>query len=322
MLDHGERVRKILGTRHALVQAPMSWITDARLVSAVSNAGGLGVLGPHAGHDTVPANEGETVARICTEIRMTRAATDHPFGINIIFMGAADDPVDSFNAMLLEVAIQEGVKHFVSVGNANARVFRCIKFCNGTVIHRPLTPTVANMREAEAMGADLLVATGHDEGGHLPLRSLGTFTVVPTMAEAVRIPVLAAGGINDRRGVQAAFALGAQGVFVGTRFIATRESPAADATKELILASGFDDMVSVSPMQRSIRTHTADRLAGMHANPSNCSDLDREIAEFGGLLPAMRAGQLDSGIVSVNTGIDVIDSIPTVEDLVAELMHG
>lgn len=316
------RVTQILGTRYPLIQAPMSWITNAALVAAVSNAGGLGVLGPGAGHATPASGTGDTVERMRAEIRKTRALTDQPFGLNVIFMDGVEAPVDEFNAAWLRMAFEEQVRFFVCVGNANRDLFALIRQHGGVVIHRPLTPTIANMREAEALGADLLVATGIDEGGHLPLRTLGTFTVVPTMVDAVSVPVLAAGGINDRRGVKAALALGAEGVFIGTRFIATSESPAAGVVKEKILVSGYDDMVSVSRMQRSIRTRTADRLAALFADKDNTLDLDGEIGALGGLRPGMLEGKMDEGIVSVNTGIDVIRSIPSVRRLVDELMGG
>jgi len=315
-----QRVSQILGTKYPLIQAPMSWITNAHLVAAVSNAGGLGVLGPSAGQDTVAQNVEETAERMRAEIRKTRELTDKPFGLNVILMCDKDDDVDNFTSSWLNVAFQEQVRFFVSVGNANKNVFKLIKQNGGIIIHRPLTPTVANMQEAEAMGANLLVATGIDEGGHTPLRTLGTFTVVPTMVDAVEVPVLAAGGINDRRGVNAAFALGAEGVYIGTRFIATRECPAAEIVKERILASGFDDMVPVSSMQRSIRTQTASRLALLHADKNNTLDIDREISALGGLRPGMLEGKIDDGIISVNTGIDIIKTVPTVQRLVDELM--
>lgn len=298
----------------------MSWITSANLVAAVSNAGGLGVLGPSAGQTTVAQDIQETIDRMRAEIRKTRTLTDKPFGLNVILMGSKDDALDDFTSAWLDMATQEKVRFFVSVGNANRNAFKLIKKNDGIIIHRPLTPTVANMREAEAMGADLLVATGIDEGGHTPSRTLGTFTVVPTMVDAVKVPVLAAGGINDRRGVNAAFALGAEGVFIGTRFITTSECPAAEIVKDRILASGFDDMVSVSGMQRSIRTQTADRLAQLHADKYNTLNLDNEISSIGGLRPGMLEGKIDDGIISVNTGIDIIKTVPSVRRLVDELM--
>ena len=318
MAYEDSRLTKILGTQHPLIQAPMSWITDARLVAAVSEAGGLGVLGPHAGQDTAPRNQEETIERMRAEIRKTRKMTAKPFGLNVILMG--DDPLDEFNTAWIAMAVEEGVKHFVSVGTATERAFNFMKQDGGTLIHRPLTPTVANMQQAEALGADVLVATGHDEGGHIPSRALGTFTAVPTMVDAVSVPVMATGGINDRRGVNAAFALGAEGVYIGTRFIATQESPAAQNVKDKIVSSGYDDMTFVSPIQRSIRTRTADHLATLFRDKQNIVDLDQEISKLGGLRPGMRVGNIDDGIISVNTGIDIIKSVPTVKDLVGSLL--
>lgn len=297
----------------------MSWVTNARLVAAVSNAGGLGVLGPHAGHSTVPSSTEETVERMRAEIRKTRGMTDKPFGLNVILTGS--EAPDAFNTAWITMALEEGVTHFVSVGNATERAFRLMKQEGATLIHRPLTPTVANMRQAEALGADVLVATGHDEGGHIPASAWGTFTIVPTMVDAVRVPVMATGGINDRRGVQAAFALGAEGVYIGTRFIVTQESPAAQSVKDRIVSSGYDDMAFVSPVQRSIRTRTADQLAGLLQDRHSALDLDGEIRKLGGLRPGMLLGQMDEGIISVNTGIDIIQSIPSVQELVNSLLE-
>lgn len=309
-------VAQILGVKYPLIQAPMSWITDARLVAAVSNSGGLGVLGPHAGQSPEVRGQDAVLHTVREEIRKTQTLTDKPFGINLLSLS---DGVEAVSAATLDIALEEGVRHFAIVGVPNQDLFQKIKARGGVVIFRPLTPTVANMREAEAFGADLLVATGYDEGGHIPQRALGTFTVVPTMADAVNIPVLAAGGINDRRGVQAAFALGAQGVYIGTRFIATQEALSADSVKQKILASGFDDLLQVSDIQRSIRTPAAERLAAKFADPHNTDDLNAEIAELGGLRPAMLEGK--DGVITVNTGIDIIKTVPTVAELIAELMR-
>ncbi len=296
----------------------MSWLTDARLVAAVSEAGGLGVLGFSAGQKTVAANTAETIERMRTEIRKVRTLTNKSFGLNVLLM--TDGPLDDFTTDWLNMAFEEGVRHFVTVGSASGPAFALIKKNNGAIIHRPLTPTVANMREAEALGADILVATGYDEGGHIPTRILGTFTVVPTMVDAVSIPVMATGGINDKRGVKAAFALGAAGVFIGTRFIATQESPAAEIVKNKIVSSGFDDMIPVSLMQRSIRTPSAERLASMLNDKNIELDLDREISKLGGVRPGMLEGNFAEGIISVNTGIDIIKTVPTVIELINELL--
>ncbi|RAI70890.1 2-nitropropane dioxygenase [Pseudomonas fluorescens] len=320
MVYEGSRLVEILNIKYPLIQAPMSWVTDARLVSAVSEAGGLGVLGPNAGYRTLTTDPKETIERMRSEIRKVRALTDKPFGLNVLLMGMGDDPLDEFTTNWITMAAEEGVTHFVSVGNASKHAFGLMKEFGGTIIHRPLTPTVAKMREAEALGADVLVATGYDEGGVIPASALGTFTVVPTMVDAVSVPVLATGGINDRRGVKAAFALGAEGVYIGTRFIVTQESPAAHNVKNTIITSGYTDMQFVSPLQRSIRTPMADRLAALNVDKENTLDLDREISRLGGLRPGMLEGNMDEGIVSVNTGIDIIKSNPTVKELIDQLL--
>ncbi|WP_369039235.1 nitronate monooxygenase [Stenotrophomonas maltophilia] len=318
MNSQTSRVARILGTELPLIQAPMSWITSAAFVAAVSEAGGLGVLGPSAGQNTLSSGPAETIERMRAEIRKTRSLTCKPFGLNVLL--TSGEPLDAFTSDWIQMGAEEGVRHFVCVGNATEKAFAHIKGLGGTIIHRPLTPTVTNMRQAEALGADILVATGYDEGGMIPSRALGTFTVVPTMVDAVEIPVMATGGINDRRGVLAAFALGAEGVYIGTRFIATIECPAAQNVKESIVASGFDDMVFVSPIQRSLRGSKANQLAALHEDPRNDQDLDKEIASLGGLRPGMLEGRLDEGVISVNTGIDVIRSVPSVAALVRSLL--
>lgn len=318
MTQKHKQLSDILLTKYPLIQAPMSWVTDARLVAAVSEAGGLGVLGPSAGQNTVAASAEETIERMRAEIRKTRSLTSKPFGLNVLLMN--NGPLDEFTASWINMALEEGVRHFVSVGYVVEEAFRLMKQGNAIIIHRPLTPTVENMREAESLGADILVATGYDEGGYIPERALGTFTVVPTMVDAVSIPVMATGGINDKRGVKAAFALGAAGVFIGTRFIVTQESPAAEIVKNKIVSSGYDDMLFVSRMQRSIRTKTANKLETMLNNKDLDINLDQEISRLGGLRPGMLEGNMDEGIISVNTGIDIIKNIPTVRELISELM--
>jgi NAD(P)H-dependent flavin oxidoreductase YrpB (nitropropane dioxygenase family) len=119
----------------------------------------------------------ETMDKMLAEIRKTKMLTDNPFGLNVIFMGSKDDALDDFTFSWLDMTIQEGVRFFVSVGNANKNVFKVIKESSGIIIYRLLTPSIANMQEAEAMGADPLVATGVDEGGahlreHLELLQL------------------------------------------------------------------------------------------------------------------------------------------------------
>lgn len=307
-------VTDILGIEKPLVQAPMNWLTDARLVASVSNAGGLGVLGPNAGQNATYSLE-RTKENLKAEIQKTKALTDKPFGLNLLL------PLDNpFSQATLEIGLEEKVPVFVTVGEADYKVFERIKESGARIIHRPLTPTVENMKEAEKFGADILVATGFDEGGVLPQQAYGTFTILPTMVDAVSVPVLAAGGINDVRAVKAAFAFGASGVYIGTRFLATEESPMASAAKDLMLRSDYKDLVFVSATQRSLATSFGRKMSEQFEQDHQ-ADTDKSIAQAGGLRPAMLEGDIEQGIISVNTGIGLITDIPTVKALIHRLME-
>ena len=308
-----DSMTSILNIEKPIVQAPMNWLTDAHLVTSVSNAGGLGVLGPNAGQNGTFSPE-ITKENIRNEIRKTRALTDKPFGLNLLL------PIDNpFSQATLEVGLEEKVAAFVTVGDADRVLFDRIKESGAKVIHRPLTPTIQNMQEAEDFGADILVATGFDEGGVLPQQAYGTFTILPNMVDAVSVPVLAAGGINDARGVQAALSLGASGVYLGTRFLVTQESPMSTAAKEVIIASSYEDLVFVSERQRSLKTDFALKEANRYQAGNR--NTDQEIAQAGGLRPAMLNGDIPNGIISVNTGIDMIKDIPNVATLIHNLFE-
>lgn len=320
--DYGHnRVAKALGITLPIVQAPMNWLTDARLVAAVSNAGGLGVLGPNAGQTELTRDMMLTLERMRQEIRKTRALTILPFGLNVLTLGDPTQPLDDFTQQWLSMAFEEGITHYVVVGQLHASATEQIQQHGGKVLFRPLNPSVEVMQAAERMKVDVVIATGTDEGGVLPEHQWGTFTVVPAMVDAVSIPVLGAGGINDVRGARAMFALGAEGLYVGTRFAVTKESPIADVTKQKIIDSGYADMLQVSALQRSLRTSEAERIAALYADPNFEGNADAEISKSGGMRPAMLLGHFDEGIISTNTGIDVIRTTPTVAELIAELLE-
>ena len=314
MLNQSEKVIKILGTKYPLIQAPMNWLTNAELVAAVSNSGGLGILEPNAGQREAYSPE-VTYQKFREEIQKTKSIIDKNFGINVLL------PINPFSEALLNAAIDEGVKYFATVGDADSIIFKKIKENNGVIIHRPLNPNSENMREAESLGVDLLVATGYDEGGVIPSQQIGTFSIVPAMVDSVSIPVLAAGGINDKRGVKAAFALGASGVYIGTRFLLTKESPMSNKVKEQILKSKNQDMLLVAKQQRSLNTKIAVMLESKYKDLVTSNKNMEIIRENGGMRSGMLEGDLENGIVSLNTSIEIIKNIPSVKDLIEELMN-
>ncbi|WP_411345397.1 NAD(P)H-dependent flavin oxidoreductase [Paenibacillus sp. WLX1005] len=312
-MTNENRITSILGIQYPIVQAAMSWITDAAMVAAVSNAGGMGVLGPNAGAKFDGEQRISSEERLRREIRKIKTITDKPFAMNVLFPEEGDETSEQYALHTLNVALEEGVRHFLAVGTVNTKLFKKVKHHQAILIFRELTPTPKGAQAAEVAGADILIATGYDEGGWIPQNQIGTFSIIPTIADAVDIPVMATGGINDIRGVRAAFALGAEGVYIGTRFIVSKECPAADIVKQDIVSSTANNLVFVSPLQRSIAHKLSLELASMHENGT-------APAEEMSLKPGMLEGKLDEGIISVNTAIDVIKEIKTCGEIVQELM--
>ena len=246
------RICQILNIEKPVIQGPLSWLTDARLVAAVSNAGGLGVLGPNAGltAETAVSTPEETAEKMREEIRKTKRLTEKPFGVNLI--PAAEN--DIWTPPILQVIKEEGVRAVVYTGYGEGALipalFNELKEAGIAIIYRDINPTPENTRLAEEAGADIIVATGFDEGGTLPGTALGTFSIVPLIADAVkRVPVMAAGGITDKRTARAAHALGAEGIFAGSVFIATEESRVPRSVKnKIIAASGLDLLLFRCPI--------------------------------------------------------------------------
>lgn len=309
------RVAEVLGIEFPIVQAPMNFIAGHALAAAVSAAGGMGVLGLNAGKV-----EGEAIGmreRLLREFERVRAVTDKPVGVNVALPDGDNKTALAYASSIVTTAAEAGAAAVFCVGGLQPSIFELIKAKGMKLVVRSITPTVRNAREAQAMGADLIVATGYDAGGVLPGQHVGTFTIVPAIAEAVNIPVLAAGGINDLRGVRAAFALGAEGVYVGTRFVATDECAANAKTKELICKLSGASLLYVDETLRSLPTEFAAEAYVKHRlQPTVPTTVD--------LVGAMRSGMYDAepdkGIVSVNSGIDVIRSVVPAAQVVRELM--
>lgn len=280
-MEHRNRICKKLEIQYPILQAAMNWITDAHMVAAVSNAGGMGVLGPNAGQKGAAADPMEVGERMRREIRRINSLTDKTFAVNLILPSDGVEQTDLFSQAVLRVLFEEGVKCIVTVGHINNTIFKEIKKHGCILIHRELNPTPEAAKRTEEAGADIVIATGYDEGGVVPDRPIGTFSIVPTIADAVAIPVLAAGGINDVRGVRAAFALGAEGVYVGSRFIASEECPASNTAKQEIIRFKGSDLLSFKPY-RSLPNKAAREFRNLCENGMSMEALAQMISERGG----------------------------------------
>ncbi|MCP4574688.1 MAG: enoyl-[acyl-carrier-protein] reductase FabK [Deltaproteobacteria bacterium] len=239
------RLCELLDIRYPIVQAPMNWITGADLAAAVSNAGGLGTLGPNAGARTVTADVGETGERLRRQIQKVKSLTDKPFAVNfpIGMEGMEGEGGRKFSQRCVEVALEEGIPVAItSVGAPNVYT-NVLKDAGIKVLHA--VSTAGHAKKAEEKGVDAVICEGYEGGGHKATTELTTMTMIPMAAEMVKIPVIAAGGIADARGMVAAFALGADGVYVGTRFIATHECDAHPKVKEAVIMGSDVCTVSV-----------------------------------------------------------------------------
>lgn len=319
------RICQILGIEKPVIQGPLSWLTDARLVAAVSNAGGLGVLGPNAGltAETAVSTPQETAAKLREEIRKTKALTEKPFGVNLI----PTPENDVWTPPILKVIKEEAVKVVVYTGYGEGAVipslFNELKEAGIKIIYRDLSPTPGNTRLAEAAGADIIVATGFDEGGTLPGKAMGTFSIVPLIADAVQnIPVLAAGGITDQRTARAAHALGAEGVFAGSVFISTIESRVPQSVKDkIITANGLDMLLfrTLPDYYRSLPGKLAEKLVEMDKAGASNEELGKTMGGLRGLRIGMLEGNTDEGYISLGTGIGSIQTVKSVAEVVNEL---
>ena len=218
------RVTELLGIEYPVIQGGMAWVAEYHLAAAVSEAGGFGILGAGgAGADFVRE-----------QIRRCRELTDKPFGLNIMLMNPEADKI-------ARVAVEEGVKAVTTGAGNPGKYMAAWKEAGIRVI--PVVASVAMARMMERAGADALVAEGMESGGHIG--STTTFALVPQVADAVKIPVIAAGGIADGRGFAAAFMLGAEAVQLGTRFVAASESTVhANYKQKIIAAKDIDSEVT------------------------------------------------------------------------------
>jgi enoyl-[acyl-carrier protein] reductase II len=296
------RVIQILGTKYPIIQGGMAWIADSNLAAAVSNAGGLGVVAGFSGPPEI----------IREEIRRVKQLTDKPFGVNIMLMNPnADD--------LAKLICEEEVK-VVTTGAGNPSKYMKMWKEHGIKVI-PVIASVALARRMERFGADAVIAEGCEAGGHIG--ELTTMALVPQVVDAVSIPVIAAGGIGDGRGVAAAFALGAEGIQVGTRFVVAKECQAHPKYKERVLkAKDIDTVVTGRVTGHPVRV-LKNKLARAFLN------LEKEgapLEEFdklgsGALRRAVKEGDLDTGSFMSGQIAGLIKKEETCKEIIESLFN-
>jgi enoyl-[acyl-carrier protein] reductase II len=225
------KLGELMGIKYPIIQAPMNWISGADLVAAVGKAGGMGTLGPNAGQKTISNDPAVVKQRLISQIRKVRSLTDKPFAVNI---AASSNPqTRPFAEVFMESCLEEHVAAAIVIMGSPDMYTRRLHDAGVKVFHCVTTPDQA--KRAEDAGVDAIITEGYEGGGHIGVEDLTTMTLVPLVVRAVKIPVVAGGGIGDGRGFMAALSLGAEGVYMGTRFLATVESDANPRFKEAVL---------------------------------------------------------------------------------------
>ncbi|NLZ47542.1 MAG: enoyl-[acyl-carrier-protein] reductase FabK [Clostridiales bacterium] len=294
------KICEILGIKYPIFQGGMAWVADSSLAAAVSNAGGLGII----------AAANAPVDWVRQEIRKTKELTDKPFGVNIMLLSNNADEV-------AKLVCDEGVK-VVTTGAGNPGKYISKWKENGiTVI--PVVASVALAIRMERTGADAVIAEGCEAGGHIG--ELTTMALVPQVVNGVNIPVIAAGGIGDGRGIAAAFMLGAEGVQIGTRFLVAKECTVHSNYKQKVLAAkDIDTVVTGRPTGHPVRVIKNKLARKFQMLERQCVALE-EYEELGkGALPrAVKEGDIDMGSVMAGQIAGLVNKEQSAREIVEEI---
>lgn len=299
------RIQQLFGIQHPIIQAGMIWCSGWELASAVSNAGGLGIIGAGSMYPEV----------LRDQIEKCQAATDRPFAVNVPLLYPS---IEAHMATIVELEVPIV---FTSAGNPKAWT-QHLKSHGIKVIH--VVSSVKFGRKAQAAGVDAVVAEGFEAGGHNGREETTTMCLVPAVSDALDVPVIAAGGIGDSRSILAAFALGAEGVQIGSRFVATPESSAHQAFKERVVAAKEGDTaLRLKPLTpvRLLDNPFAQRVAAAEANGSDLEALS-ELLGRGRAKRGMFEGDLEEGELEIGQVSGQIDAIVPAAQVVEELVQG
>lgn len=297
------RITELLGCEYPIIQGGMAWVAENTLASAVSNAGGVGLI----------AGGNAPIDYLREQIRLCKEKTNKPFGVNIMLMSDnADD--------LAQLVIDEGVK-VVTTGAGNpGKYISAWKTAGVKVI--PVVASVALAKRMERAGVDAVVAEGTESGGHIGENT--TMCLVPQVVDAVSIPVIAAGGIADGRGMAASFMLGAEGVQIGTRFLASEECQIHPTFKELVIKAKDTDSVVTGRYTghpcRNVRTKFAKQLANGEKDGTLTPD-EFEKLTVGALRRAVVDGDVESGSFLCGAIAGMVNEVKPCEAIVKEIME-
>jgi enoyl-[acyl-carrier protein] reductase II len=298
------RITQLFNIRYPIIQAGMVWCSGWRLASAVSNAGGLGLIGSGSMYPDV----------LKEHIRKCKEATDKPFGVNVPLLYPHRDEI-------FDILISEKIKIvFTSAGNP-ALWTSFLKEHGITVVH--VIANVKSAKKCEESGVDAVVAEGFEAGGHDGKEETTTLTLIPLIKKAVSLPLIAAGGIGTGRGMLAAFALGAEGVQIGTRFVVAEESSAHPSFKKKIIEAGDGDtalmMKKVVPV-RLLKNDFSDKIREMEARGATAEELT-DILGKGRAMRGMFEGDIGEGELEIGQVSALVDGIMPAGAIMNEIIQ-
>ncbi|MFT4584341.1 MAG: NAD(P)H-dependent flavin oxidoreductase YrpB (nitropropane dioxygenase family) [Gammaproteobacteria bacterium] len=305
------RITELLGIKHPIIQGGMHYVGFAELAAAVSNAGGLGII---------TGLTQKTPDLLAREIARCQALTDKPIGVNLTFLPVIESPD---YPGYVKAIVDAGIRIVETAGNNPAKWMPMLKEHGITVIHK--CTTVRHALKAESVGCDALSIDGFECGGHPGEDDIPNMILLPRAADELTVPFVASGGMADARSLVAALAMGADGMNMGTRFIATQEAPVHDNVKQAILAATeLDTRLIMRPLRNTERVLTnaavervleIERAQGAHIS---FEDIVKEVA---GVYPkVMLDGDMDAGPWSCGMVAGLIHDIPTVKELIDRIM--
>ncbi|WP_422004756.1 NAD(P)H-dependent flavin oxidoreductase [Pyruvatibacter mobilis] len=305
------RITELFGIEHPIIQGGMHFVGFAEMAAAVSNAGGLGII--------TGLTQG-TPEKLAAEIKRCQDMTDKPFGVNLTFLPSVTPPD---YPGLVDAIVQSGVKAVETAGNNPAQWLPTLKEAGIKVIHK--CTSVRHSLKAESIGCDAVSVDGFECGGHPGEDDIPNFILLPRAAEELKIPFVASGGMADGRSLVAAMALGAEGMNMGTRFIATKEAPVHENVKQaLIEASELDTRLIMRPLrntERVLNNDAVERLLKKEqelGDKLSFADIAEEVA---GVYPKiMKDGDMDAGGWSCGMVAGLIHDVPTCQELMDRIM--
>ena len=305
------KITEMFGIEHPIIQGGMHYVGLAPMASAVSNAGGLGIITALTLRDP---------AALAAEIALCRTMTDKPFGVNLAFLPMVNAPD---YAGYIQAIIDGGVKVVETAGNNPAKWLPMMKDAGIKVIHK--CTAVRHALKAESIGCDAVSVDGFECGGHPGEDDIPNFILLPRAAEELKVPFVASGGMADGRSLVAALALGAEGMNMGTRFMATKEAPIHDNVKQALLAaSELDTRLVLRPLRNTERVlvnPAVERVLAKEKELGSSIKFEDIAEELAGVYPAvMQEGQVDIGAWSCGMVAGLIHDIPTCQALIDRIM--